>query len=65
VIKAVAFSPNGQLVAFRSRDSTVKFWDIATRSVRVTLKGYLGLVWAVAFSPDGQLMASGSEDGHG
>ena len=63
VIKAVAFSPNGQVVIFRSRDSTVKFWDMATGSVSVTLKGYLGLFTAVVFSPNGKLVASGSENG--
>src|SRR5271156_4204545 len=59
---AVAFSPDGQLVASASRDCTVKLWDAKTGAARRTLEGHSKSVNAVAFSPDGQLVVSASSD---
>ncbi|KAI9763764.1 MAG: hypothetical protein M1839_006312, partial [Geoglossum umbratile] len=61
-VSAVAFSPDGQLVASASHDSTVRLWETATGSCRSTLEGHSERVSAVAFSPDGQLVASASYD---
>ncbi|KAN0087272.1 WD40-repeat-containing domain protein [Elaphomyces granulatus] len=59
---AVAFSPDGRLLASGSRDNTIRLWDTVIGTERRTLEGHSSWVQAVAFSPDGRLLASGSRD---
>src|SRR5438128_3825703 len=61
---AVAFSPDGKLIATGSFDKTIKLWDLSGKEIR-TLggpPGHQNLVLAVAFSRNGQMLASGSSD---
>jgi WD40 repeat protein len=61
--EAMAFSPDGRLIATGGMDTAIKIWDAATGRVLHTLGGHAGGVKAVAFSPDGQRLASGGNDG--
>lgn len=61
-VAAVAFSPDGKLIASAGSDRVVKIWDCATGKEVATLKGHTGPVTAVAFSPDGKLIASAGGD---
>ena len=60
---ALAFSPDGSLLACGSEDSTVKLWYTITGELMATFTGHLSNVNHLAFSPDGNMLASGSSDG--
>lgn len=58
-VKAVAFSPDGRLLAYVSNE-TVKMWNPATLAALQPRDDRSNSVSAVAFSPDEKLLASAS-----
>ena len=61
-LTSLAYTADGRTLATASNDATVKLWDVATRTVRATLRGHTAPVEAVALSPDGQTLASAGWD---
>lgn len=62
-VLAIAFSPDGRMIASGSSDWRVRLWSIDTSVLLTTLEGHHNWVRAVAFSTDGKLLASASTDG--
>lgn len=62
-IFALAFSPDGSLLASAGGDHRITLWRTSDGQRLNTLEGHNDWVWTVAFSPSGRLLASGSQDG--
>lgn len=63
VVKALAYTPEGQYLISASSDGAIKIWDLKKKRVRGALHGHELSVNALAVSPNGQLLASASADG--
>ncbi|MFE6691870.1 hypothetical protein ACFVFQ_36050 [Streptomyces sp. NPDC057743] len=61
-VDAVAFSPDGRVLATGSNDHTVKLWAPATHRLLATLPGHTDAVNGLAISPDGRTLATASND---
>ena len=62
-VTAVAFSPNGQMVATADRNGGISIWDPENAQELFTLAGHKSSVTALSWRGDSKLLASSSEDG--
>ncbi|KAL2819506.1 WD40-repeat-containing domain protein [Aspergillus granulosus] len=60
--KAIAFSPNGHLIACGYYDGSVKIWQVATRELVWSSQEHTSCIAVVKFSPDGRVLAVGTYD---
>ncbi|HVF87793.1 MAG TPA: caspase family protein [Pyrinomonadaceae bacterium] len=62
-ISALAFSPDGKLLATGSDDSDIRLWDVTSGRQLSRLAGHTLGISSLSFSEDGKLLVSGSSDG--
>jgi WD40 repeat protein len=62
-VRAVAFSPDRQVLASASDDGTIGIWNLATRTLRETYRGHSAAALGVVFGRDGSTLCSGAADG--
>jgi WD40 repeat protein len=62
IIRSVAVSPDGLLMASASSQGSIALWDLATGQQRHLISAHEGPATRLIFSPDGQQIISSGED---
>jgi WD40 repeat protein len=58
LIRSIAFSPDGRILASGDNQRKIKLWDVASGKELATLDNGGWSVYSVAFSPDGKTLAA-------
>ncbi|HSJ53747.1 MAG TPA: ABC transporter permease subunit [Anaerolineae bacterium] len=61
-VTALAFSPDNELLASGSADTTVMFWEVATGEVRWPAEGHWATVTSAQFEPTGDFLLTTGRD---
>lgn len=61
-VTALAFSPDGTLLASGAADATFVLWNVETGEVESTSDGHYGAVLDIVFSSDGKTVLTASQD---
>ncbi len=61
-VSALAFSPDGRILATGDSNRAVKLWDVTSHKQLNTLNGHTESISVLAFSVDGKTLASGGLD---
>jgi transcription initiation factor TFIID subunit 5 len=62
-VLALAFSPDGKLLASAGEDRRIKIWDLASSNLLKELRGHTESIQSLSWSGDSNLLASGGQDG--
>ena len=61
-ISALAFSPDGGILAYRGKGNSIHIWSVAAAREIGAFTGHEGSIAALAFTPDGKRLVTGSRD---